>query len=167
MPEKIGEKKSDEISTQQPTTPISPVNVIIQLPQPKRRAGKQRSIFAPLLLPIVTLGIYFLVWLYKIYTEADFYCDKKVNITSGAAAVGFLFIPVFQVIWSIMLWFKTPGLLTKMQIADGIPENQIKHYGHYGWLNFIPIIGTIFWIVLIQSAFNQYWAKVLTGQQEL
>jgi len=89
-----------------------------------------------------------------------YYCEGKVDITSGGAAVGFLFIPVFNAIWIIMLWFKTPGLLTKMQIADGVPENQIKHYGHYGWFNFFPVIGNIIWIILTQSAFNQYWDRV-------
>ncbi len=132
----------------------------VKQPVQKKRIGKNRSIAAPLLLPLVTFGIYSLVWLYYLYSEADYYIEGKVKITSGGAAVGFLFIPVFNFVWSIILLFKTPGLLTKMQIADGVPESQLKHYGHYGWLNFIPVVGGIIWIILIQSAFNQYWNKV-------
>lgn len=153
------ETKTPETANHQVSNTPS-VNVTIQQPQPKKRIGKNRSVFAPLLLPFITFGIYTLVWLYKLYTEADYYCEGKVKITPGAAVVVFLFIPLFNVIWSIMLWFKTPGLLTKMQIADGIPENQIHHFGHYGWFNVIPLIGGIIWTVLIQSAFNQYWDRV-------
>ena len=148
-------KQSDQKSTAAPA-----VNVTIQQPAPKKRIGKKRSVFAPLLLPIVTLGIYSLVWLYKLFTEADIYCEGKVDVTSGGAAVGFLFIPGFNIVWEIMLWFKTPGLLTKMQIADGVPEDRLKHYGHYGWLNFFPVVGSIIWIIVTQSAFNTYWDKV-------
>ncbi|MEA1986333.1 MAG: DUF4234 domain-containing protein [Candidatus Marinimicrobia bacterium] len=126
----------------------------------KRIVGKNRSVFAPLLLPIITIGIYSFVWLYKIYDEASLYINRKVDSTSGGAAIGFLFIPIFGIIWSIMLIFKTPGLLTKMQLADGVPANEVKHYGHYGWLCLIPIVGGIIYIILVQSAFNKYWDSV-------
>lgn len=55
-----------------------------------------------------------------------------------------------------MLCFKTPGLLTNMQMADGVPEHELRHYGHYGWWCFIPVPGGIVWIILTQSAFNDY-----------
>lgn len=160
MQEKMDEKENKGGQADHQITPVPPVNVTVQQQPPKKRIGKKRSVFAPLLLPIVTLGIYYFVWLYKLYTEADYYCEAKVDITSGGAAVGFLFIPVFNVIWGIMLWFKTPGLLTKIQRADGVPEDKTKHYGHYGWFNFIPVLGAIIWIILTQSAFNQYWDRV-------
>lgn len=160
MQDEVDQKQPAESQPEQQTATIPPINVTIQQPITKRRIGKKRSILAPLLLPIVTLGIYSLVWLYKVYSEADYYCEGRVNVTSGGAAVGFLFIPFFNFIWGIMLLFKTPGLLTKMQLADGIPENQVKHYGHYGWFNLIPGIGGIIWIILTQSAINQYWDKV-------
>ncbi|MDA3870842.1 MAG: DUF4234 domain-containing protein [Candidatus Marinimicrobia bacterium] len=153
-------QEKGEQNSEQQVNVEHPENVSAQQPYPRKRIGKNRSVFAPLLLPFITLGIYFLVWYYKIYSEAEFYCDRKVKTTSGGAAVGFLFIPIFNIIWSIMLLFKTPGLLTKMQIADGVPENKIKHYGHYGWLCLIPIVGSIIWIILIQSAFNTYWDNV-------
>lgn len=136
------------------------VNIIVQHPEHKRRIGKNRNVLMPLLLPFLTFGIYNLVWLYKLFSEADFYCERKVNIDSAAVVIILLFIPIVNMIWGIMLWFKTPGLITKMQIADGIPENEIKHYGHYGWWNLLPFIGNIIWIVLTQSAFNHYWDNV-------
>ena len=156
----MDENKNTETPVKEPMTTAPTINVTIEKSQKKKRIGRQRSVFAPLLLPIPTLGIYTLVWIYKLYTEADYYCERKVNITSGGAAVGFLFIPFFNLIWAIMLLFKTPGLLTKMQIADDVPESQIKHFGQYGWFNLIPIIGGILWIVLTQTAFNQYWDRV-------
>lgn len=160
MQKKVNEKEKSEISSEQPITPMKTNSMNVQHSSPTKRIGKNRSVFAPLLLPIITFGIYTFVWLYNVYSEADFYCERKVEVTSGGAAVGFLFIPVFNFIWVIMLWFKTPGLLTKMQIADGVPQNQIKNYSNYGWLNFIPILGGILWVILTQSAFNQYWDNV-------
>ena len=158
MSEQTTDQKTNNEQSAPGTAPQ--VNVTVQQAPERRRIGKTRSVFAPLLLPIVTLGIYSLVWLYKLYTEADYYCEGKVNITSGGAAVGFLFIPIFNFFWAISLWFKTPGLITLMQRADGVPENEIKHYGNYGWLMLIPILGQIMWIVLTQSAMNQYWERV-------
>ncbi len=160
MEEKLNENEKSGITPEQKPVTVQTERVVIQQPSSKKRIGKNRSVFAPLLLPIITLGIYTFVWIYKVFTEADHYCEGKVNITSGGAAVVFLFIPIFNIVWAIMLWFKTPGLLTKMQMADGVPENKLKHYGHYGWLNFIPILGGILWIILTQSAFNQYWDNV-------
>ena len=61
---------------------------------------------------------------------------------------------------------KTPGPLTKMQIADVTQENRIQNYGHYGWINFIPLIGGIIRIILTQSAFNQYWDRALAAYRE-
>ena len=144
-------------STNQEANASQTINVTVQQPQPGKRIGRNRSVFAPLLLPLITFGIYTFVWIYQLFTEADFYCERKVDVTSGGAAVVFLLIPGFNVIWSIMLWFKIPGLITKMQIADGVPESALRKYGHYGWLNFIPIIGSIAWIAMTQSAMNQFW----------
>ena len=162
MQEKSGEEKVTGDSSKHHATAVSSVvlNITTQQPAQKRRIGKKRSVIATILLSIITLGIYYLVWLYNIFTEADLYCEGRVDITSGAAAVGFLFIPLFNVIWAIMLWYKTPGLLTKMQEADGVAENRIKHYGYYGWLYPIPVVGVILWIFMVQSAFNQYWDRV-------
>lgn len=157
------EEKNTETRSEQQTAPNPTVNITIQQQQHQKRIGKKRSIFAPLLLPIITLGIYSWVWIYKLYKEADLYCEGKVKITSGVAAIVLLLIPVFNIVWAIMLWFKTPGLLTKMQIADGIPQDKIKHYGNYGWFALVPIVGWIIWIILTQSAFNQYWDKVRTS----
>jgi len=95
--------------------------------------GKHRNPCAPLFLPIITLGIYGLVWLYKVYDEAGLYANNRngTRITSGGAAVGFLFIPVFNIIWAIMLWFKTPGLVTRMRQADGLHGDQRGSLAHW------------------------------------
>ncbi len=164
MEGRMDEKMDKEVHAQPQAAPPAQVNVNIQQAPHRRRIGKQRSVFAPLLLPLVTFGIYTLVWFYKIYTEADYYCEGRVNVTSGGAVVGLMFVPFFNLVWMIMLAFKTPGLITKMQIADGVPEDQLKHYGHYGWLGFIPLLGGILWVVLVQSAFNQYWERARAAE---
>ena len=51
--------------------------------------GKQRNPCAPLFLPLITLGIYNLVWIYKLFNEARLYANHRngTKITSGGAAV--------------------------------------------------------------------------------
>lgn len=82
-----------------------------------------------------------------------------MRITSGGAAVGFLFIPLFGIVWSIMLWFKTPGLVSLMREADGLPANQRGSTGKLGFLMLIPGIGSILWIILTQNAINAFWKE--------
>jgi len=124
--------------------------------------GKHRNPCAPLFLPVITCGIYSLVWIYKLFDEARLYANKRngAKITSGGAAVGFLFIPVFNMVWAIMLCFKLPGLVTRMRQADGLPADQRGSTGALGFLMVIPIIGGILWIVLTQNAINSFWKEV-------
>jgi len=138
-----------------------PQQVGISDPSQQTFFGKRRNPCAPLFLPLITLGIYNLVWIYKLFNEARLYANNRneTKITSGGAAVGFLFIPVFNIVWGIMLWFKIPGLVTRMRQADGIPENRRGSTGTLGFLMLIPIIGGILWIVLTQNAINSFWKE--------
>jgi hypothetical protein len=123
--------------------------------------GKHRNPCAPLFLPLVTFGVYGLVWLYKLYSEASLYAKKRngTSITSGGAVVGFLFIPIFNIVWAIMLWFKTPGLVTQMRQADGVPDNRRGSTGSLGFLMLIPVLGGILWTILTQNAMNAFWKE--------
>jgi|GEM_PF-1469650 len=123
--------------------------------------GKHRNPVVPILLSLITFGIYGLVWLFKLYKEASLYANNRngASVTSGGAAVGFLFIPVFNIVWSIMLWFKTPGLVTKMRQADGVPADQRGKTASLGFLMLIPVLGGILWIILTQNAMNSFWKE--------
>lgn len=124
--------------------------------------GKIRNPAAPLFLPLVTLGVYGFVWIYKLFKEAGAYTNSRngVHVTSPGLAVGLLFVPVFNIIWAVMLVFKIPGLVTKMRRADEVPENLIGANGSLGFLCFIPILGNILWVILTQSSINSFWRHV-------
>jgi hypothetical protein len=121
--------------------------------------GRQRNPGVVILLMIVTLGIYQLVWFYQLFSEARAYVAGRngVKVTSGGAAIGFLFIPLFGGIWAIMLMFKTPGLVTRMREADGVPEHLRGSTGLLGLLVFLPLLGAILWIIFTQGAINSFW----------
>lgn len=130
------------------------------------QAGKIRSPAAPLFLPIITLGIYSFVWTFKLYREARDYVSGRngISTTSPGLAIGLLFVPGLNIIWAIMLFFKTPGLVTKMKLADGAPRNLAGSAGAIGWLGFIPLLGNIMWVILTQSAMNNFWRSVQIQQ---
>lgn len=130
------------------------------------QVGKIRSPAAPLFLSIITLGIYSFVWAFKIYREARDYASgrKGINTTSPGLAIGLLFIPGINIIWAIILLFKTPSLVTKMKLADGIPRNLAGSAAAIGWLGFIPVLGNIMWVILPKSAMNNFWRSVQIQQ---
>ncbi len=127
--------------------------------------GKQRNPGVVILLNFVTLGIYSLVWYYSLFDEAAVYARNRngTRITSGGAAIGFLFIPVFNIVWSVMLWFKTPGLVTCMRQADGISGNDRGSAGNIGFFMLIPLAGPFIWIILTQ---NRHQCVLVRSQPE-
>jgi len=160
-PVQAGPKKF-MIPNKRPQAPVAEKPVTEEpAPAPSVILGKHRNPLAPILLSIITLGIYSLVWLYKLYKEASLYANNRngSSITSGGMAIGLLFIPVFNIIWSVILWFKTPGLVSKMRQADGVPADQIGKTASLGFLMLIPVLGGLLWIILTQNAMNSFWKE--------
>ncbi|MGW8378831.1 DUF4234 domain-containing protein [Streptomyces sp. ODS28] len=82
-------------------------------------AGKQRNIVLVWLVwPLITLGIYHLVWYYKINREArDF--DSRIEASPGVSVIaitlgGFILVPPFVSVW------KTAGRIAQMQRGAGL-----------------------------------------------
>lgn len=116
--------------------------------------GRIRHPLAPFGLGLITLGVYSLVWMYKILEEMRRHANNY-SITSGGAAVGFLFLPVFNIFWAIYLWFRIPTCVNRMK-GDCNTENG-RLNAAIGLVNLIPIIGYIIWSALIQSSLNDHW----------
>jgi len=127
--------------------------------------GKIRSPAAPIFLPILTLGIYSLVWVFKLLREARDYADNRngIQITSPGLAVFLFFVPGINIIWAIMMLFKLPGLVTKMRKADGIAPHLAGSAGAIGWIGLIPVLGSLLWVILTQSAMNDFWRSLERG----
>ena len=125
---------------------------------------KVRSPWAVALLPIVTLGIYHLVWWYKINKELKEYGEAKghdlgQNPTNSVLALfpgGIIIIPAL-----ITYWRGTKRIMGAAQLAGKEPVN--------GWISLILyiLIAPAFWAYL-QVSLNHIWeqeAEPLPGQE--
>lgn len=115
---------------------------------------KQRFYLSPIMFSILTLGIYGLVWLYKIHNEMLNH-TKDPSISPGKV-LGFLFIPIFNAFWAIYLMFHVPGLIKNMELSDDIPMHYQTNAGLIGVLGVIPFLN-ICWAPLVQNALNRHW----------
>ncbi len=122
--------------------------------------GKERNWFLVILLDLVTLGIYGLVYIYSVFEEAKRFATAKnptVAVTSGGAAVGFMFIPFFDVVWAIMLNFKYPGLVTKLNQVTG---RDSKGWAWLGLLSLVlPFLGGLAVLIIVQTKMNEVWRE--------
>ena len=124
---------------------------------------KVRSPWAAALLPIITLGIYHLVWWYKINKELKAYGEAKgydlgQNPTNSVLALfpgGLIIIPAL-----ISYWRGTKRVMGAARLAGKEPVN--------GWISILLylIIAPAFWAYL-QVSLNHIWeqeAEPLPGQ---
>ncbi len=108
------------------------------------RAGKKRNIFLVWLIwPLITLGIYFFIWYYKVNREArDF--DSRIEVNPAVSVIAVLFgwiiiVPPFVSI------YRTGDRIAKMQRAAGLEATCI------------PILGLLLTFVFhLESLYYQY-----------
>jgi len=123
---------------------------------------KVRNPWAVALLPIVTLGIYHLVWWYKVNKELKGYGEAKgydlgQNPTHSVLAVfpgGIIIVPAL-----ITYWRGTKRIMGAAKLAGKEPVN--------GWLSIILylLLAPAFWAYL-QVSLNHVWeqeAEALPG----
>jgi hypothetical protein len=121
------------------------------------RVGKTRNIFLVWLVwPLITLGIYHLVWYYKVNREArDF--DKRIEVQPGMAVVAIalgwiLIVPPFISVYN------TGERIARMQRAAGMQPTCNPWIGLF--LVFIFSLHPLYY----QHEMNQIWA--LHGYRE-
>jgi hypothetical protein len=117
------------------------------------RAGKTRNIWLVWLVwPLITLGIYYLVWWYKINSEArDFDETIEVNPVLSLLAVSigaFIIVPPFVSV------YRTGLRIAQMQGRAGLQPSC------NGWiglvLNFVASLQALYY----QSELNTIWAHL-------
>jgi Domain of unknown function (DUF4234) len=124
---------------------------------------KVRSPWAVALLPIITLGIYHLVWWYKINKELKAYGEAKgydlgqepVNSLLALFPGGLIIVPAL-----VSYWRGTKRVMGASKVAGREPVN--------GWLSIILylVLAPAFWAYL-QVSLNNVWeqeAEALPGQ---
>jgi hypothetical protein len=107
--------------------------------------GKVREPIVVILLSIVTLGIYFLVWSYKVFHE---------NKEFSGAGVGGVIGLVFAVFLGIVNWFLLPSEVGAIHERLG-HDRPVR--GVTGFWNLLPIVGGIIWIFKVQGAMNRLY----------
>lgn len=101
-----------------------------------KEGGIRRSIGVSLLLFIVTLGLYAPFWLYRTVKDLKTNFDKEIPYTPGQA-VGFLFIPIFNIGWVVYLMFSLP--LAMKQIEK-------KYFPQEAGFYFHPVLISLLWV---------------------
>jgi len=107
--------------------------------------GKVREPVAVIIFSIITLGIYFLVWTYKIFKENKDYSGEGVGGVIGL---------VIGLLIGIVNWFLIPSEIGNIYANAG-REKPVR--GVTGFWNLIPLIGWIIWIVKVQGAMNRLY----------
>ncbi len=108
--------------------------------------GQLRSPAAVILLTIFTLGIYGLVWNYKVGNEIKNY--------SGQGLSGILWLVIAIVVGPVM-WFVAPSEVGNHLYKKDGQEPPVS--GKTGFWMLLPLVGFIVWVVKIQGALNRFW----------
>jgi hypothetical protein len=107
--------------------------------------GKVREPVAVIIFSIITLGIYFLVWTYKIFEE-----NKDFSHDGVGGVIGL----VIGLVIGVVNWFLIPSEVGNIYQKMG-REKPVR--GVTGFWNLIPLIGFIIWVVKVQGAMNRLY----------
>ena len=113
--------------------------------------GKTRNPFAVWLLAVVTLGIYGLVWHYKVNDEVRQFA--RIEVSPGAAVCAILFGSCLAGIPPIVTVVKTGGRIGQAEEAAQLQERAS------GGLGFLLMILGGWHMCYYQAHLNKIWAR--------
>jgi Domain of unknown function (DUF4234) len=145
-------------------TVMQPINVNVNVDSGSRRMsalalGNERNPALIVLLTVLTAGIYGFFHIYSMFEETKRFVAIKnptISVTSGGAAVGFMFIPLFNIVWNIMIMFKFPGLISKLYEASG---RNSPGWAWFGLVNLVPVVGWFTVLIVTQVKVNEFWRE--------
>jgi hypothetical protein len=92
-------------------------------PPPVGAQMKRRSVFAVWLgLPIITLGIYSLVWYYKIHSEMKSFDPRETKINPAGSLLTMMFGSLLCGIPPLVSFYNTGTRIANAQRAAGLPQ---------------------------------------------
>ncbi|WP_067481998.1 DUF4234 domain-containing protein [Actinomadura hibisca] len=142
----------------------APVPAQQHAPQHAAGAGhnmKRRNPLAAWLgLPMITLGIYGLVWFYKTHAELYAY-DRRTGDAATNALLSMIFGFVTLGIWPLVMWVKMAGRIAQAQRAAGL---QGTCSGGLGFLLGIFGFGVLYYQLELNKVVDRY-GSAPAGQQ--
>jgi Domain of unknown function (DUF4234) len=124
------------------TTPAPPPPAAAAGAGPK---GKVREPVAVIIFSIITFGIYFLVWTYKIFKENKDYSGEGIGGVIGL---------VIGLVIGVVNLFLIPSEIGNIYEKAG-REKPVR--GVTGFWNLIPLIGFFIWVFKVQGAMNRLY----------
>jgi len=123
---------------------------------------KRRNPFAVWLgLPIITFGIYGIVWFIKIHQElAQFDRRRPVNTTSAILSIFFGWLTLF--IWNIVVWIQLGGHIAEAQRAAGLQPTCSPGIGLL--LTFVGF-GPLYYQIELNKVIDRYGRETPLGTQ--
>lgn len=112
--------------------------------------GRKRSIGVTILLFVITLGVYFPFWLYRTVKGLEMNYDSEVPYSPGKA-VGFLFIPIFNIFWIIYLTISLPKIISKIEK---------KYFDPSFGFHFHPVLISILLLVIPLLSYLFYFSYI-------
>jgi Domain of unknown function (DUF4234) len=103
-------------------------------------------------LPLITLGIYGLVWYYKVHAELAAF-DRRRGISAGLALCSVLFGAITLGIWPLITWIKLGGHIRNAQRAAGL---QPSCSGGVGLLLAIVGFGVLYYQIELNKVVRHY-----------
>lgn len=103
-------------------------------------------------LPIITLGIYGLVWFFKVHNELANY-DRRIPNNATNALLSMIFGWLTLGIWPLIMWVKLAGHIAQAQRAAGL---QPTCNGGLGFLLGIFGFGTLYYQIELNKVVDRY-----------
>ncbi|NKZ07264.1 DUF4234 domain-containing protein [Actinomadura latina] len=111
-------------------------------------------------LPIITFGIYGLVWFFKVHTELHEY-DRRIDNAATNALLSMLFGAITLGIWPLVMYVKLAGRIAQAQRAAGL---QATCSGGMGFLLGIFGFGVLYYQIQLNKVVDRY-GDTPAGQQ--
>jgi drug/metabolite transporter (DMT)-like permease len=118
----------------------------------QRRVGKTRNPWGVWLIALVTLGVYFFVWYYKVNREMRDY-DPDVNVDPALALFAVLLGWIVVFVFSWVSTVRAGNRIQQAQTTSGANERC------NGWLGLLLLILGAFNMVYYQSQLNKVWDR--------
>ncbi|SNR87853.1 DUF4234 domain-containing protein [Actinomadura mexicana] len=103
-------------------------------------------------LPMITFGIYGLVWFFKVHNELHEY-DRRIDNAATNALLSMLFGGITLGIWPLVMWVKLGGRIAQAQRAAGL---QPSCSGGMGFLLGIFGFGVLYYQLQLNKVTDRY-----------